>query len=540
MTSAANSNRHADGQTFTPVDTALGAEAVQRQLDRILAEPPFASSARLAEFLSYVVAETLAGRGSRIKQYTIAVELFARDETFDPQADPIVRIHAGRVRRGLETYYSGPGKDDELLISIPLGRYQAAFETLDPVHDDSGIEKQSNPQRAPAVVILPFLDQSIDKVDEYVLTGMVEELSAEVALFPDFRVITCGRGQIEPEDASPGQLAENLGVDFALVGTVRVGGDSMRLTLHLYRAGSNHKVWSHRVEREFTGANEMFADFKLVRSLASHVADTFGAVRRIHHNDLRELGRKEQPAFQAVLAFHHYQLTMAPDAYEQAKTLLEQVYQVSPDNPAINAKLGMVYLDAHVFGFPADDDLLEKGLKLARRARALDPMDQQAHFTMAFARMIEGDVTGMVASADKILEISPNSAFMTGAAAFFVALGGDYERAKELFDESVSLNPFYPSWFHFVPFLWAFNRQDYSRALSEARDFLIPGFYWSHIVEAAALAKTGDVERSQVAYRELLAVCPDFPDRSEKLVRAMVLEPNVAGDILSGVYAAAG
>src|SRR5690349_3008027 len=73
-----------------PVD----AEAVREALGRILASANFLASERNKRFLSFVVEETLSGRSDRIKAYTIAVDVFNRDESFDAVADPLIRIEA--------------------------------------------------------------------------------------------------------------------------------------------------------------------------------------------------------------------------------------------------------------------------------------------------------------------------------------------------------------------------------------------------------------------------------------------------------------
>ena len=68
--------------------------AIRQQLDRILHSGPFLQSRRRQRFLEYLVNETLAGRGERLKGYNVAMEVFDRPETFDPVLDPVVRIEA--------------------------------------------------------------------------------------------------------------------------------------------------------------------------------------------------------------------------------------------------------------------------------------------------------------------------------------------------------------------------------------------------------------------------------------------------------------
>ena len=88
----------------------FSADAVQAQLERILASPEFVSGPKLGQFLRYVVGQTLSGDPDTIKQYTIAVEGLGYDKGFDPTSNTIVRILAGRLRRGTKA------------LAFPLGK----------------------------------------------------------------------------------------------------------------------------------------------------------------------------------------------------------------------------------------------------------------------------------------------------------------------------------------------------------------------------------------------------------------------------------
>src|SRR5215468_514884 len=96
-------------------------EAVRDQLDRILKSAPFLQSRRRQRFLEYIVNETLAGRGKRLKGYNVARAVFDRSETFDSNVDPIVRMQAARLRDKLREYYDGDGQNDPIRIDLPKG-----------------------------------------------------------------------------------------------------------------------------------------------------------------------------------------------------------------------------------------------------------------------------------------------------------------------------------------------------------------------------------------------------------------------------------
>src|SRR5204863_368660 len=109
------------------IEPRPAADELLAALERILASEPFRPSAQLRVFLRYVVETTLRGEAERIRAFTIAVEAFGRDQDFDPQGDPIVRVEAARLRRAIEQYYAGPGADDAVEILVPRGGYVPQF-----------------------------------------------------------------------------------------------------------------------------------------------------------------------------------------------------------------------------------------------------------------------------------------------------------------------------------------------------------------------------------------------------------------------------
>ena len=116
---------------------------IQIELERIIASSAFDASLRNRAFLRFVVEETLAGRGDKIKAYTIATSVLGRDEAFDPQSDPIVRIEASRLRRSLERYFLLVGQDDPIRIDIPKWGYVPSFQRL-----RSGQDEHASPHHA--------------------------------------------------------------------------------------------------------------------------------------------------------------------------------------------------------------------------------------------------------------------------------------------------------------------------------------------------------------------------------------------------------
>jgi len=113
----------------------IGADEIRSTLQRILSEASFQRSPQLRAFLTYVVEEALAGRGSLLKSYSIATEALGRPDDFDPATDAIVRVEAKRLRQVLGRIYAGPACDLPVRIEIPVGRYEPIFSLIEPVVD---------------------------------------------------------------------------------------------------------------------------------------------------------------------------------------------------------------------------------------------------------------------------------------------------------------------------------------------------------------------------------------------------------------------
>lgn len=96
---------------------------IRAELERILASPTFAGSARSIQFLRFCVEQSLHGNHDQIKETTVALQVFGRSADYNPRTDPIVRVHARRVREKLERYYSTEGIGSPIQITIPKGTY---------------------------------------------------------------------------------------------------------------------------------------------------------------------------------------------------------------------------------------------------------------------------------------------------------------------------------------------------------------------------------------------------------------------------------
>lgn len=135
---------------YAPVTEAA---RIREQLNRLLAHPLFANSKRYPALLAYTVEQTLLGHAGELKERSIGVEVFGKVPTYDTNADPVVRITAGEVRKRLTQYYYEVTHRGELIVELPTGSYVPQFR-----------EAERPAETLAAEVVAPDPEESADAV----------------------------------------------------------------------------------------------------------------------------------------------------------------------------------------------------------------------------------------------------------------------------------------------------------------------------------------------------------------------------------------
>src|SRR5579864_4974603 len=219
---------------LTP-DSKVTDRAIRRQLDRVIASPTFQQVDRLKRFLSFVVQESVEGRSDQLKEYVIGVQVFGKEESFDPRTDPIVRVQARRLRARLERYDHEEGQNDELVIELPKGGYAPVFRPRDPrVAPKRSIGAALASRNT--VAVLPFADHSAGADLAYFCHGLRQEIIHSLAKFPTLRVL-----------AWSDTLAKSSDAAMIITGSVRRSGDTARVAIQLVDGGSGCYLWSESI-----------------------------------------------------------------------------------------------------------------------------------------------------------------------------------------------------------------------------------------------------------------------------------------------------
>jgi len=105
---------------------------VKTEVERILQSDTLRNADALRRLLAYLAEKSLSGEADHLKEYTIGVDAFGKPAGYDPRQDSIVRLQVGRLRQKLAEYYRTEGREDQVIIDLPKGRFRLQSETRPP------------------------------------------------------------------------------------------------------------------------------------------------------------------------------------------------------------------------------------------------------------------------------------------------------------------------------------------------------------------------------------------------------------------------
>ncbi len=511
---------------------------VREQLDRILCAGEFTRSKRIADFLRFVVVETLEGRGDRIKQYTIATKVFERERDFDQHNDPIVRVQAAKVRRALQRYYYEEGGSDGVEIQIPKGTYVPRFSRR---RVDVPAEPPAVPRdvRPPTIAVMPFANQSGDASKDFLATGFAEDLSTELSRFAGVSVIafyTTQRYASGTQDVS--QIGRELGADYLVTGSVRQADTELRINIQVVCTEDGRQLWGERFHQALSTSSLNQVQDDIIQLVLARIAGRYGAIHESTSRASRRVTHASLSGYEAVLRSLYYDKTMAPSDFTDALTALESAVVAEPNSPIVAARLAILYLDSHAFGLDVVQEGFSKGVRLAERAVALDPNSQDALYAFAWASLLRRDRDGTRDAARKLVDLTPGEAYLVGTGGWFLAMAGQLEEGQAIIEKSQRLNPRCPNWFHLIPFLMHFEKGEYEPALSEANALGIPDLFWDPLIKAATLGHLGRVEQARKSIDALITLRPDFVENASHYIGMFILSDSIRERLHDGLRAA--
>jgi TolB-like protein/Tfp pilus assembly protein PilF len=414
----------------------LEAGAVRAQLRRILASREFAASGRMSRFLRLAVAETLEGRSGGLKEYRFGVEVFDRPASFDPAADPIVRVEARRLRAKLAKYYDAEGRHDEIVVELPKGGYVPSFRTRD--HP----KPESSASAIKRIAVLPFVELGGSAAASCFGDGLTWELIHRLTHLESLAVVAWNSAAQLRAEGMPdlAVIREKLQVQAVLAGSIRRSADRLRVVAQMIDTASGVYLWSETYERRADDAADIQQEIS--EAIIATLQLRLGSVP----SHRRTTAAYQPEAYQLYLNGRGQWNQRTESGIREALASFEQAVALDPQFAAAHAGIADAYALLAEYGLQQPAEVLVQAKEAARRALDIDPSLGEAHCSLGLLLTLhEWKWTEAEAHFRRALDLNPGYATAHHwLACDFLPIFGRFEEAMREIKIAVALDPLSP------------------------------------------------------------------------------------------------
>jgi len=370
-----------------------------------------------------------------------------------------------------------------------------------------------------SIAVLPFVNLSADKENEYFGDGLAEEIINALTKVPELRVIArTSAFAFRGREQDLRTIGQRLKVATVLEGSVRRAGNRIRVTAQLIRLADESHLWSDRYDREMTDIFAIQDEISL--AIANALQVKLAAPRR-------QTGNAEafQSYFKGLYWFQRY----TADSLARAKESFEQALRHDPGYAPAHGGLATFYFGLGALGIDRMVEMAPLAKAAAQSALEIDPTLSVAH-----------SVLGLVAGAVEFDWKSAERHFQAAMAAepvpplvrvqhglYFLTPLGRFDEAVAQYRRALETDPL-SMMVHFALAFAYYCKGQYDDAIEHAARAvdLYPDYWLVHFAMGLALYQKGCVEQSIASLETTLRLSPSFVQGTGMLAAAYVRSGN--------------
>ena len=489
--------------------------------------------------------------------YGDGVNVAARLENFAEAGGICVsgKFH-DEVRRKLDLSFISSGPQEMKNIEEPIHTFMVEIGSSSKVLEDFTVQAPAEPTpqtapapattetKVPAIAVLPFKNMSGDPDQEYFADGISEDIITNLSLWRTFPVISRNssfayRGQSHNFK----QVSQELGARYIVEGSVRKGGNRVRITAQLIDTDEDHHLWSERWDRILEDIFDV--QDEVSEAIARRVAPsvTGHEQKRLTRKRPENLSAWEE-YLQGLRCYYERPRTDYEDPeLTQARIHFENAIELDPtlsDAHAYLAIFGASHLTQRISKDP--EKTLDEMLFHGRKAEALNPENPLSLLGISIAHFFRGIHPTALDHAQRAVQFNPSFAMSHFWLGLAEVHSGEYQQGESSILKALELSPADPDLMHFhgVLYFACLGQEKYEEAL-EAIDkaLLLHPDAGHHLGFRAAVL--GHLERGQeakaaldryISLRPNLKVRDDY--RSIFVPNSALAEPIIEGLVKAG------
>ena len=359
----------------------------------------------------------------------------------------------------------------------------------------------------PSIAVLPFVNMSGDKEQDYFSNGLTEEIITALSRTPKLLVI--GRNSTfsyKGKAVKTSQVAEELGVRYVLEGSVRKAGNRVRIAAQLIDALSGCHLWAGRYDRDLKDVFALQDELTIKILSALRVKLTDGEIARCTAR-----GTQNLEAYLKILQAEEAFFSVTKEGMVQTRRLAEEAIALDPEYATAYGWVGTTHWMEFVLGASkAPEESLKLAFKFLEKAKAMHdflPVSQ-----LGYLYFIIGQGDRGIAECEQAVALDPNSGKAHIWMALVLYLSGKHDEAVRHAEQGLRLDPLGPAWYLRVlgtAYSWVGR---YEEAITAFKKSLrrAPNDLFTHLHLTATYAWAGRLDDARAQVDEVLRINPKY------------------------------
>jgi TolB-like protein/Tfp pilus assembly protein PilF len=364
------------------------------------------------------------------------------------------------------------------------------------------------PEKA-SIAVLPFESIGNDPKWDRFADGITEDIVIDLSHSKDLFVVA--RNSTEAYRGKPADVravGRDLGVRYVLEGSIQPSGDQIRVTALLIDTRTGGNVWSDRYDRPATELFKVQSD--VTEKIAATLTGYEGAVAEAERSLIRRKPPSDLTAYDTYLLGMEAKHKVTQEGLDEGERLFRRALEIDPQLARAYVGLACIYdyrIDLGLGTSVADN--LTKLMEAARNAVRLDPNDGETQLVLGHAFAYRGMADQALEQFAKAEALAPSNADLLINIAWFLPQFGQPDRAVELTEKALKLNPNYPYWYNQELRLAYFFGRQFDKSVKYAKQITTP-FATDYAYLAAASAMAGDMAGAKVAAAQVVRLDPNW------------------------------